>query len=360
MAAAERLGFDGPGVFHPAEMIDVVNVEIAVTTTAQPDEAVEALDLIHQIGERAGVGFGEGGGERAGHAVTAHEDDVADLAVADALVELLHRAAVARHQADADFEVFRGGLRGEIDHPARGRAVGGERLFHEHVELLLDRVGEMHPTKRERRREDGDVAGPQAIHGVLVRVKADELAVLGHVDARGVFAFQRVVSGLQARCEDIGHGDEFDGAGVDGEGVGRRAGAATAAADERDLNRVGALRVYVGQGHAGERRDRGELGAGFQKFTARIEQRSGRGRGRGHEVKVEGSNARSTVGLSPIFFAAERRPLIEDRIKRVKRFFAEVTGIVETAVAVEAVDRGHVGGAEREIKEREIFRESRG
>jgi hypothetical protein len=65
--------------------------------------------------------------------------------------------------------------------------------------------------------------------------------------------------------------------------------------------------------------------------------------------------------LSPIFFVtAQRRPLIEDRIKRVKRFFAEVTGIVETAVAVEAVDRGHVGGAEREIKEREIFRESRG
>ena len=36
MASAEALGFDGPGVFHPAEVVDVVDIEVAVGAAAEP------------------------------------------------------------------------------------------------------------------------------------------------------------------------------------------------------------------------------------------------------------------------------------------------------------------------------------
>ena len=104
---------------------------------------------------------------------------------------------------------------------------------------------------------------------MFVGIEADELAVLGHVDAGGVFAFEGVVGGGEAGRENIRHGDEFDGAGVDGEGVGSGPGAATAAADEGDLKDIGALGVDVGQSDAGESRDGGEAGRGADKFATR-------------------------------------------------------------------------------------------
>lgn len=36
MASAEALGFDGPGVFHPAEVVYVVDVEVVVRAAAEP------------------------------------------------------------------------------------------------------------------------------------------------------------------------------------------------------------------------------------------------------------------------------------------------------------------------------------
>jgi hypothetical protein len=63
--------------------------------------------------------------------------------------------------------------------------------------------------------------------------------------------------------------------------------------------------------------------------------------------------------LSGQHIAAQLARLIKDREKSVKRFFAEVAGIVEAAVTVEAIDRRHLSGAEREIEQCEIFREAR-
>ena len=83
---------------------------------------------------------------------------------------------------------------GQLEHSARGRPVRGQRLFHENVQPLLDRVGEMHPAKRQRRGEDRDVARLQAIHRLLVGVEADELALLGHVDLFAECCFQRTDS----------------------------------------------------------------------------------------------------------------------------------------------------------------------
>ena len=80
-------------------------------------------------------------------------------------------------------------------------AVGDERLFHEDIQAFLDRVAEMHPAESQRRGEDGDVARLQAIHGVLVAVEADELAVVRHIHFVGVLGLQRLEAVVQARFE---------------------------------------------------------------------------------------------------------------------------------------------------------------
>ena len=41
MASTQGLGFDWPGVLHHADVIDVVDVEIAEAPAAEPDEAVK-------------------------------------------------------------------------------------------------------------------------------------------------------------------------------------------------------------------------------------------------------------------------------------------------------------------------------
>ena len=110
MASAQGLGLDRPGVLHPAEVVDVVDVEVAEAAAAGPEEAVEALDLPEQFAGLAGPLGGEGRAERPVHAVAAHQDDVADLAVLNALVQFLQRPAVAGHQAHADLQVLARGL----------------------------------------------------------------------------------------------------------------------------------------------------------------------------------------------------------------------------------------------------------
>src|ERR1051325_9521364 len=54
MPAAQRLGLNRPRVFHPAEMIDVMDVEVAVTAAAGPEEAVETGNLPEQFARLAG------------------------------------------------------------------------------------------------------------------------------------------------------------------------------------------------------------------------------------------------------------------------------------------------------------------
>src|SRR5205823_14011576 len=45
MPTAERLGLHRPGVLHPAEMVNVVDVKVAEAPSARPQKTVEALDL---------------------------------------------------------------------------------------------------------------------------------------------------------------------------------------------------------------------------------------------------------------------------------------------------------------------------
>ena len=86
----------------------------------------------------------------------------------------LPRAAVAAHQPDADLDSLFLRLFRQTEHHPRRRAVGGDRFLHEDVEAFFDGVLEVNPAKRERRRQDDDVALLQAVHRFHRRVEADD------------------------------------------------------------------------------------------------------------------------------------------------------------------------------------------
>ena len=213
VTAAYALGLDGPGVFHPAEMVDDVDVEVAEAAAACPEEAVESPNLVFQVGDIGRLG---GRGERAdgaGHAVATHQDDLTDLSIGDPLLQFLERLGMARHQSDANLQVLGCRFLGQLEQPLAHHSVGGERLFHEDVEPLLDGISEMHPPKRQRRGKDHHVPRLEAVHGVLIRVEADELTLGGNVDlpCEGTVIRKPLVRVLQAVLVSVGHGDELGG-----------------------------------------------------------------------------------------------------------------------------------------------------
>ena len=108
-------------------------------------------------------------------------------------------------------------------------------------------MAEVDPAEGRRRGKNHHVARLQTIHRLPVAVEADELAVLGYVDLVAALLLQLLEASLETVLKDVGHGDQFDRAAGGGQGVGRRAGAAPAAADQRDPNRIAA----GGVGHAG-------------------------------------------------------------------------------------------------------------
>ena len=120
------------------------------------------------------------------------------------------RVAVAAHQADADLEALLLRLLAQGHHPAGRRPIDGDRLLHEGIDSLLDGVGEVHPAEGRRGGQDHHVARLEAVHGLLVAVEADELAILGHVDLVAVGLLQLVVAVVEPILEHVGHGHELD------------------------------------------------------------------------------------------------------------------------------------------------------
>ena len=176
---------------------------------------------------------------------------------------------MAAHQAHAHLEVLLRRLLGQREHLARGGAVDRDRLLHEDVQALLDGVGEVDPAEGRRRGEDRHVARLQAVHRLLVGVEADELAVLGHVDLVGELLLQLRVAAVEAVLEDVGHGHQLDRAVLGRQGVGRRAGAAAAAADQGHLDRVVLGGVDGRNGDPRQGRGRGDLAGVLQKLATR-------------------------------------------------------------------------------------------
>ncbi len=99
-------------------MIDDVNVKIAVTSAAGPDETVEALDLIRDLGNVLWLDRREAGGHRRAFAIAAHQYDFAQLTAMDAISQLLQMTSMTGHETHAHFQVLGGSLVCQIEHPA--------------------------------------------------------------------------------------------------------------------------------------------------------------------------------------------------------------------------------------------------
>ncbi|MHC4583162.1 MAG: hypothetical protein ACYS3N_01450 [Planctomycetota bacterium] len=133
MAAAKCLGFHWPVVLHPALMIYKVDVKVTEVPAAGPDEAVETLDLVHQVTDTGRFGQRGEKSDWSMHSVGALQNNVADLTVVDALGQLLECPAVTGHQSHSYFEVLRRCLLAEPEHPPAGGAIHSDRLFHENI-----------------------------------------------------------------------------------------------------------------------------------------------------------------------------------------------------------------------------------
>ena len=172
------------------------------------------------------------------------------------------------HETDADLQVLLDRFVGQLEHPARARAVHGGRFLHEDVDAALDGIREMDPAKGGRRGKDGDVARPQAVDRLLVGIEADEHAVGGHLDLLGEFLVQMVMAALEFLRKDIGHGDQLDRPVLDRQGVFPGAGAAAAAADQGHLDGITLGGMHLrdcqsrqGRGHSGLTRLRNQFAA---------------------------------------------------------------------------------------------------
>src|SRR5256885_2521524 len=80
MPAAERLGVNWPGILHPAQMVDVMNVEVIVTAATGPNKTVEAPNLPKQFTRMPRPLLRKRRRHRLVHAVPAQQNDIANLA----------------------------------------------------------------------------------------------------------------------------------------------------------------------------------------------------------------------------------------------------------------------------------------
>src|SRR5262245_32992526 len=104
MTSAHGVAFDWPRILHPAELVDLMDVKVIEQATAQPDEAVKAVNLKEQF---AHVLFlhcpiRESGSDGRVHAIRPHGDNLTDGTCAKLFIERLAPAAVPYNQADAD------------------------------------------------------------------------------------------------------------------------------------------------------------------------------------------------------------------------------------------------------------------
>ena len=111
-AAADAVGRDRPHVLEPADLVDLVDVHLGPQAAGDPVEMHEVADLQEEF---LFVGRLRAHGDGAVHAVGADQLDLAELAVADPLDQLLAVDRVAAHQAGGDLEVLLfGGLAASI------------------------------------------------------------------------------------------------------------------------------------------------------------------------------------------------------------------------------------------------------
>src|ERR1019366_3401708 len=189
------------------------------------------------------------------------------------------------HESGADLEVLllRGFARPQDAFDAA--RVGGEVLFHEHVDALLHGILQMGRAEGGMGSQHRHVARPQTINGVPIGVEAQEPPLRRNVDPVAQRLLQGIVGLVDLLLADIRHGDQLDRtararangpfrAAVVSEdqsarrhGIGHCAAAPAAAADQGQMDGVVLRGMNVGNRHACQRRDGGELASGFDEFA---------------------------------------------------------------------------------------------
>ena len=201
--------------------------------------------------------------------VAAPGDDVADRSVVQALDGLDVRRLVAALGAGRDAQALLLGVLVGLQHLADAGAVDADGLFGE--EVLAGGHGCLDVQRAEagRRRQD-DVVDVGIVDDLFVGVQADVTAIFGQIDAVAPLLHvvtlgevgQMTPAILEPVLEDVAERDDRHAPGGVEDVVGG-AGAAAAAADQADLDRVGTGGMNVGcqcQGPGGR-------GGGLQEFA---------------------------------------------------------------------------------------------
>ncbi len=71
--------------------------------------------------------------------------------------------------------------------------VGCERLFHKDVDTLADCVFDVQRPDIGASSAHGDIAGPENVDGLLVRLETDKLAVIGNINLIWKFFLQSLI-----------------------------------------------------------------------------------------------------------------------------------------------------------------------
>lgn len=280
LRTAHADGLHGMIALEPIHDIQVVNVLFDNVIAAQPHEEIPISHLVFHFGQllaqivlqlgplvpprpRA-VPVSAGGNELPQRAVLIL---LKRLAVAELMVPL---------QADANRQRFAlSDFVGRQNSPHAG-GIGGDGLFHENVFAGFHRGRKMNGPKTRRRGQNDQVGiGGQSL---LVGIEPGELPLLRHVDASTEFWFvlkaflqlgELIVNVI---LKSVGHANQLGVAAFGRKSIFHRPTAATAAADERDFQRVIVGRRMSLPGNAQCCRqstaDHGDAGS-FQKLSPR-------------------------------------------------------------------------------------------
>ena len=203
----------------------------------QPGEVEPVAHLVFHL---APLGIAPAVPERAGEVVLVHGDDIADGPVLDSLHRLADAVVVAPAEAGDEVQALLLGGPGRFQHVAHAGRVDRHRLLAEDVLAGRDRRLEVVRAEMGRRAEQDHVDVGR--HYLLVGVEADEAVIVGHVHLVAEVDGKLALGRLDLVGKGVGQHGQLRVL-VGPHRVDRRPLAASAAADQRDLDGIVARRV---------------------------------------------------------------------------------------------------------------------
>ena len=222
----------GMAALDPVHHVNVVDVLIHDEVARDPSEVIPVAQLVVQL---VLARLARLAGACIAKPVARHRGDVPDRTLVDALHGLDVRGLMMPLQTDSDFQIFLLRLLRRFEHAAHARRIHRERLLDEDMLSLPHRLREMIRMKSLRRSDEHEV---RKRDGLPVGVEADELIRSRDIHLFGMFFLQHAETLFELVLRNVRHRDQPQPF-VRREILARSAGAAPAAADHRDFDRVG-------------------------------------------------------------------------------------------------------------------------